>query len=146
MNYITKPRIAFDLDETLGIPKLDNDQITGFHIRIGALPLLDDLAPHYTLCLWSVSTRSYVDKVLAFGLGAYFAETYSWDEQPVEWKDVRRLDLAYLIDDSPHHQEMALQHGISERYIIVSMTGCQEDDNAPLAWVKQIEKTLLNGG
>ena len=140
---MTKPRIAFDLDETLGIPKLDDDQITGFHIRTGALSLLDDLVPHYTLCLWSVSTRSYVDKVLAFGLGAYFAETYSWDEQPVEWKDVRRLNFDYLIDDSPHHREMALQHGIGERYIIISMMGSQEDDDAPLAWVEQVRQTLF---
>ncbi|MEM7530948.1 MAG: NIF family HAD-type phosphatase [Chloroflexota bacterium] len=140
-----KPRIAFDLDETLGIPKLDSDRIIGFHIRTGARPLLDDLAPHYTLCLWSVSTRSYVDKVLSFRLGSYFAETYSWDEQPVEWKDVRRLDFAYLIDDSSYHREMAVQHGIGEWYIIVPMMGSPEDEQDSLAWCKQVRQALLQG-
>ena len=140
-----KPRIAFDLDETLGIPKLDNDQIIGFRIRAGALSLLDDLASHYTLCLWSVSTRSCVNKALSFGLGAYFAETYSWDEQPVEWKDVRRLNFVYLIDDSPHHREMALQYGIGKRYIVVPMMGSPEDERDLLAWSKQIRQVLLQG-
>jgi len=133
-----KPRVAFDLDETLGIPKIHDNRMTGFHIRKGALSLLEALTPHFILCLWSVSNRGYVDKALAFGLGQYFAETYSWNELPVRWKDIRRLELAYLIDDNPYHREMAAQWGIMDQYIVVP-----EDRRYPIVWVSQVKQILF---
>src|SRR5262249_17351135 len=86
-----KTRVAFDLDETLGVPMITSNAITGFHARPGCIDLLRELRDHYFLVLWSVSKRSYVDKALAGGLAAFFAQTYSWDEMPCEWKDIRRI-------------------------------------------------------
>ena len=106
-------RIAFDLDETLGVPLIDGDAIAGFQLRPGCLELLGRLRPRFTLCLWSVSSRRYLDKALAFGLSGWFAETYSWDELPAAWKDVRRIKADLLIDDSPHHREAAARHGLA---------------------------------
>lgn len=137
-----KLRIAFDLDETLGIPLIENDTIVGFRWRDGAVGLLNQLRNH-TLCLWTVSTRSYLNKVLSYGLAEFFEETYSWDELPVTWKDVRKLRVDYLIDDSPHHQEAALKQGLEHRYIIVSAYGSIEDSSDPLGWVHKVEEILL---
>jgi hypothetical protein len=36
-------RVAFDLDETLGIPIVDGDSIVGFQAREGAIQLLEEL-------------------------------------------------------------------------------------------------------
>ena len=57
-------RIAFDLDETLGVPIIVNDSIGGFRIRDGAIDLLERLSVAHTLLLWSVSSRRYLEKVL----------------------------------------------------------------------------------
>src|SRR5687767_4071799 len=103
-------RIAFDLDETLGVPLIEGSTIVGFLVREGCLELLGKLSPHFKVCLWSVSSRRYVDKVLSFGLGKWFAETYSWDEMPAPWKDIRRIGVDFLVDDSPHHWETAQKH------------------------------------
>src|SRR5262249_48780892 len=104
-----KPRIAFDLDETLGVPRIEGGTIVGFQSRAGCASLLEQLCRRYTLVLWTVSSRRYLDKVLAFGLRTFFEETYSWDELPASWKDIRKLRLGYLIDDSEHHREAARQ-------------------------------------
>src|SRR4051794_38223348 len=92
-------RIAFDLDETLGVPLIEGNAITGFQCRPGCLELLGRLRSRCTLCLWSVSGRRYLDRCLSFELSAWFAETYSWDELPAPWKDVRRIRADFLIDD-----------------------------------------------
>jgi hypothetical protein len=60
-------RIAFDLDETLGVPVVDGSAIVGFRLREGAIDLLNRLKFQYSLLLWTVSNRSYVDKVLSYG-------------------------------------------------------------------------------
>src|SRR5262245_21175333 len=112
-------RIAFDLDETLGVPLIDGARIVGWQDRPGRIELLARLRRHFVLCLWSVSSRRYVDKVLSFGLRRWFSETYSWDEMPVQWKDVRRLKLDFLVDDSPHHREAARAHGLESKYVVV---------------------------
>jgi hypothetical protein len=133
-------RIAFDLDETLGVPLIEGDAIVGFQIRPGCLELLGRLRPRFTLCLWSVSSRRYLHKVLAFGLSAWFAETYSWDELPASWKDVRRIGADLLVDDSPHHREAAASHGLADRYVVVPAYGSPEDVADPLGWVRQVER------
>ena len=82
-------RIAFDLDETLGVPLIVGGEIVGFQTRAGCLELLGRLRPRFTLCLWSVSARRYLDRCLAFGLSEWFEESYSWDELTGSWKDGR---------------------------------------------------------
>ena len=75
-------RIAFDLDETLGMPQIADQTIVGFHMRPGCRGLLGRLRPEFTLCLWTVSRRRYLDQILSFGLADYFKETYSWRDGP----------------------------------------------------------------
>lgn len=100
-------RLAFDLDETLGVPVIEGAIMVGWQLRPGCADLLDRLKNRFELVLWSVSPRRYVDKAIAFGLGRWFDESHSWDEVPSEWKDVRRLSVDWLVDDSPHHSEAA---------------------------------------
>jgi hypothetical protein len=133
-------RIAFDLDETLGVPLIEGGAIVGFQVRPGCLELLERLRPRFTLCLWSVSSRRYLDKCLSFGLSAWFAETYSWDDLSAAWKDVRRIDADLLVDDSPHHREAAARHGLADRYVIVPVYGGPEDVADPMAWVRRVER------
>ncbi len=135
-------RIAFDLDETLGVPLIEGDAIVGFQSRPGSLELLRRLRLHFTLCLWSVSSRRYLDKVLAFGLSGCFAETYSGDEIDELWKDVRLIRADLLVDDSPHHREAAARHGLVDRYVVVSAYGSPEDTADPLAWVRLVEEAV----
>jgi hypothetical protein len=131
-------RIAFDLDETLCVPLIVGGSIVGFQLRTGCLELLERLRPHFTLCLWSVSSRRYLDRVLSFGLSGWFAETYSWDEQPGSWKDVRRIGVDFLVDDSPHHREAAERHGLAAHYVVVPVYGSPEDVADPLEWVRLV--------
>jgi hypothetical protein len=133
------PRIAFDLDETLGVPLIAGAAVVGFQVRAGGLDLLARLRPRCTLCLWSVSSRRYLDKVLASGLAGWFAETYSWDELPGAWKDVGRIGADLLVDDSPHHRETAAQRGLADRYLVVPAYGSPEDEADPLAWARSVE-------
>jgi hypothetical protein len=132
-------RIAFDLDETLGVPVIDGSTMIGWQLRPGCEELLNGLRARFQLCLWSVSSRRYVDKALSFGLGTWFSETYSWDELPVRWKDVRQIRADYLVDDSPHHREAARGLGLESAYVVVSQYGSPEDAEDPLAWVRQVE-------
>jgi hypothetical protein len=135
-------RIAFDLDETLGVPLIDGDAIVGFQVRSGCLDLLERLRPHFALCLWSVSSRRYLDKVLSFGLSGWFVVTYSWDELPGPWKDVRRIGADFLMDDSPHHRDAATRYGLADRYLVVPAYGSPEDVADPLAWVRLVEEAV----
>ncbi len=135
-------RIAFDLDETLGVPLIEGSNIVGFQVRPGCLELLERLRGRFTLVLWSVSNRRYLDKVLSFGLASWFAETYSWDELPSPWKYVRRLNADLLIDDSPHHREAAARHGLADSYVVVPVYGGPEDVADPLAWVRLVEQAV----
>jgi hypothetical protein len=135
-------RIAFDLDETLGVPLIDGTTIAGFQFRPGCRELLQRLQFHFVLCLWSVSSRRYLDKVLSFGLSDWFAETYSWDELPASWKDVRRIAADFLIDDSPHHRAAAEKHGLADHYVVVPIYGSPEDVADPLAWVRLVEQAV----
>jgi hypothetical protein len=138
-----KKRVAFDLDETLGIPIVDGASIVGFQDREGAIQLLEELYCKYSLLLWTVSNRNYLEKILSFGLKQYFVETYSWDEMPVTWKDIRKIRAEYLVDDSDHHRIQAEKHGIENGYIVVVPYGVAEDRNDPLLWVRQIEEVLF---
>ena len=135
-------RIAFDLDETLGVPLIDGNSIVGFRIRDGGVELLERLRHNHDLLLWTVSSRRYVEKVLSYGLGRFFDEVYTWDEIASEWKDVRKVGADYLIDDSPHHRERALKDGVERGYIVVVGYGSVEDQRDPLLWVRQIEQVL----
>jgi len=136
MNLETKSRIAFDLDETLGTALTDGYSLTGFNIRKGCIDLLDSLKDEYDLVLWTVSNRIYLNKILSFGFPMYFVRTYSWDEIPCEWKDIRKINATFLVDDSIHHKEAAKQ--LESRYIIIPAYGSHEDVNDPLLWTKQI--------
>lgn len=137
-------RVAFDLDETLGVPVIDGASIVGFKIREGGVELLERLKQEHSLILWTVASRRYVEKVLSFGLRKYFAEVHSWDEIASEWKDIRKIRADYLIDDSPHHQERAQEHGIERRYIVIAAYDSLEDRKDPRLWVQQIEEGLAS--
>lgn len=138
-------RVAFDLDETLGVPLIDGARKVGWQLRPGAADLLDRLKECHTLCLWSVSPRRYVDQALRLGLDRWFAETYSWDELRSGWKDVRAIRANWLIDDSPHHREAARRHGIESTYLVVPAYGSPEDAADPLRWVRSVEAVLATG-
>jgi len=138
-----KPRIAIDLDETLGATVTDSTAIIGFRLRDGCLELLKQLESKYQLVLWTVANRSYLNKVLAFGLKDYFQETYSWDDIASSWKNIRQINVEFLIDDDEYHIEMAKQYGLKHHYIIVPAYGSLEDEIEPFKWVQQIEKRLL---
>lgn len=142
MMHATMKRIAFDLDETLGVPLIEGSSIVGFQIRPGCLELLERLRCRFTLVLWSVSGRRYVDRCLSFGLGKLFSKTYSWDEMPTSWKDVRRIHADLLVDDSPHRREAAARDGLAERYVVVPIYCGPEDVADPLAWVRLVERTV----
>jgi hypothetical protein len=135
-------RIAFDLDETLGVPLIEGSSIVGFQTRPGCQELLQRLHPRFTLVLWSVSSRRYLDKALSFGLSGLFPETYSWDELPGAWKDIRRIGADFLVDDSPHHREAARKHRLAHRYIVIPGYGSPEDVADPLRWVRQVEQSI----
>ena len=135
-------RIAFDLDETLGVPLIDGVTMVGWQTRPGCLELLAGLRPRFLLCLWSVSNRRYVEKALSYGLGDYFAETYSWDELPARWKDVRRIRADWLVDDCPVHVENARTAGIEAAYVLVPAYGSPEDSADPLGWVRLVEEAV----
>ena len=133
-------RIAFDLDETLGLPRTDGGRVVGWHVRSGCLELLAELHAAATLCLWTVSSRRYVDRALSFGLGEWFEEVYSWDEMPVRWKDVRRIGVDFLVDDSPEHQDAARPFGLESAYIVVPPYGSPADAADPLQWARQVRE------
>jgi hypothetical protein len=133
-------RIAFDLDETLGVPLIEGSSIVGFQTRPCCLELLKWLRSRFTLLLWTVSGRGYLNRCLSFGLAGWFTETYSWDEMPASWKDVRRIGADLLVDDSPHHREAAAKHGLADRYVVVPVYGCPEDTADPRAWVQLVER------
>lgn len=132
-------RIAFDLDETLGVPQIEGQTIVGWQMRPGCAELLNRLKGEFELVLWSVSPRRYVDKALSFGLGRWFSESHSWDELPCGWKDVRQLRADLLVDDSPHHREAANRVGLAAAYVVVPAYGSPEDVADPLAWVQLVE-------
>ncbi len=135
----SRRRIAFDLDETLGVPAIDGANIVGWSLRTGCGELLAHLQPEFDLCLWSVSSRRYVEKVLTFGLGQWFREVYTWDELPVRWKDVRQVRVDYLVDDSPHHRDVAASYGLDASYILVPSYGSLEDTADPIGWVRLVQ-------
>ena len=72
--------------------------VVGWQMRPGCAELLDRLRPEFALVLWSVSPRRYVDKALSFGFDQWFAESYSWDEIPAQWKEVRQIRADFLVD------------------------------------------------
>ena len=135
-------RIAFDLDETLGVPITDGRTVVGFQFRVGCLGLLQRLSREHHLILWTVSSHIYVDKALGFGLRPFFREVYCWDDLPGSWKDVRRVRADYLIDDSEHHMDAARTYGLEERYIVVPAYGSPEDVADSALWVRLIDTRL----
>ncbi len=143
MAQLPRKRIAFDLDETLGVPVIDGVEIVGFRFREGCIGFLKKLQKDFDLVLWTVSSRRYVEKVLSFGLNQFFIETYSWDNISTCWKDVRKINADYLVDDSEHHFEEALKNGIGRHYIVIEPFGSPKDFENPLYWIGQIEKVLF---
>jgi FMN phosphatase YigB (HAD superfamily) len=135
-------RIAFDLDETLGVPIINGATMEGWQMRPGCVELLASLRSRFVLCLWSVSSRRYVNKALSFGLADWFVESYSWDELPARWKDVRQIKADFLVDDSPVHIEAARKVGIQWAYILVPQYGSPEDTEDPLRWIRLIESAV----
>ena len=136
-------RIALNLDETLGVPLIQNERITGFQMRDGAIELLNSLRKRYFLVLWSVGDRSYVNKLLSYGLRRYFREIYTWEDFFDNWKDIRQIKVRYLIDDSDYHQQLAEREGFGQQYIVVPSFGSPEDLRDPQGWAKQIREALL---
>jgi hypothetical protein len=124
------------------VPIIKGSAIVGWQTRPGCRELLSQLRPRFTLILWTVSSRRYVDKALSFGLAEWFHETYSWDEIQARWKDVRQIRADFLVDDSPHHRETAEIHGFREEYIVVPAYGSPEDSANPLGWTEQVLSIL----
>ena len=141
-----KPRIAFELDNTLGevlVHHLSNNVI-GLSMRPGCIDLLSRAQSQYTLCLWTTSSRWYLDAAMSFGLKPFFEETYAGDEIVCDWKDVRRLGLIYLIDDSVWHRDHAAKEGLDTTpYIVVPAYRSLEDQNDPHLWVRVVDNTLF---
>ncbi|NUM35279.1 MAG: hypothetical protein HUU50_12085 [Candidatus Brocadiae bacterium] len=135
-------RIAFDLDETLGVPLINGSSLSGWQNRQGSCELLDHLQNFCQLLLWSVSPRLYVNKALAYGLNHWFKESYSWDEMPDRWKDVRQLHVDFLVDDSEYHRQEAKRFGMESAYIVVPSYGSPQDVADPLYWVHQIKMAI----
>ena len=79
-----KKRIAFDLDETLGVALVDTKSLQGFELP-GCVELLQRLESEFQLVLWSSSERGYVDRCET-GLERFFVETYTWQEFPIDGK------------------------------------------------------------
>ncbi len=141
-----KPRIAIDLDHTLGEVVLNEytGEVLHFHMRPGSLELLTRLRDRYTLCLWTISSRWYLDAVLQRGLGRYFDESYAGTEIRMAWKDIRRINVEYLIDDSEWHRNFAEKDGLDpDRYIVVPPFGGRADEEDPGLWVRLVEQALL---
>ncbi|MBI4850765.1 MAG: hypothetical protein HY819_02955 [Acidobacteria bacterium] len=138
-----KKRVAFDLDETLGRPLIEGNKIIGFSERTGMRGILEKVGKKYEIVIWTVSKRSYLDKILKSGLDKYFQQTYSWDEISCNWKDIRKIKADYLIDDSPHHKQEASKFALESFYILVPSYGSIEDQNDPLLWVRLIHQVLL---
>jgi hypothetical protein len=143
-----KPRVAFDLDYTLGeviVHPLSN-AVVGLSLRPGCRELLAQLRPHYTMCLWTISSRWYLDAALALGLRPFFDETYAGDEIVCDWKDLRRIDVQYLIDDSVWHRDHAGKAGLAVAgYIVVPAYNSEEDRSDPLRWVHIVNEALSKG-
>jgi len=137
-----RKRIAFDLDETLGVPQIDGAEIVGFRFREGCVELLQRLEKDFELILWTVGSRRYVEKIVAFGLRKFFPEVYAWEDISTSWKDVRRIGADYLIDDSPHHFEEARKNGLTAHYIVIEAFGSPADFKDPHLWIRQIEEVL----
>ncbi len=135
-------KIAFDLDETLGTIITDGNSIIGFNIRSGCIELLTELKTKYCLALWTVSNRSYVEKVLNYGLRQFFDEIYTWDEISDNWKDIRKINASYLIDDSEFYREKAKQYGLESKYIIIPGYGSNEDIENDMLWVTKIKQII----
>jgi len=136
-------RVAFELDETLGMPIINGRAITGFQLRPGAQDLLTRLKQTHELVLWTVGSRSHVNKCLSFGLNRYFQKTFSWDEMPDRWKDVRKAQVDFLVDSSEEHRELATRVGLESKYILVPAYGDMEDERDPSLWARRVEKLLL---
>jgi hypothetical protein len=140
---MTMARIAFDLDETLGVPLIHGIQIVGWKLRRGCPELLEHLRVRHEVCLWSVSSRPYVEKALSYGLKRWFSEVYTWDEFPVEWKDIRRVGADFLVDDSVHHQQAAERHGIAAAtYIVIPAYGSPQDLKDPNEWARLVRQKV----
>lgn len=136
-------RVAFELDETLGMPITNGRAITGFQLRPGAGELLQRLRMFHELVLWTVGSRSHVNKCLSFGLNKYFQKTFSWDDLPDRWKDVRKVHVDYLVDSSEEHRELAAKVGIESKYILIPAYGAPEDERDPRAWARRVEELLV---
>lgn len=136
------PKIAFDLDETLGVPLTDGRNLFGWQLRPGCSELLERIRQDFAVCLWSVAGRQYVDKALSFGLEKWFKEVYTWDELPGRWKDIRRIGASFLVDDSKHHRDEAARQGLGSRYIVVPAYGSPKDNADPLAWIRLVEAAI----
>jgi hypothetical protein len=57
-------------------------------------------------------------------------------------RDVQKLQVEYLIDDSAEHREAARKHGLADRYIVAPAFGSQEDSKDPMLWRRLIENVL----
>lgn len=136
-------KIAFDLDETLATPIVDErGVIESFQWRSGAFEFLEELSRDHELVLWSVRPRVYVNKALDAGLSAYMSASYSWDERPHAFKDIRNIGADWLVDDSEEYKQQASAMGIGHRYIQVPAIGTRQDRTAPTAWRFLIRKNL----
>ncbi|MEL6179833.1 MAG: NIF family HAD-type phosphatase [Myxococcota bacterium] len=144
---LCRHRIAFDLDETLGCPVIDrNGTIVDFSWRYGASALLERLHHHYELVLWTVSPRRYAVQALSFApFAKLFTEVLTWDELASDPKDIRKANVALLVDDSAHHRN-AVPKSLAHRYVIVPAVGSARDRAQPELWIRIVEDALKHHG
>lgn len=138
-----KKTVAIDLDDTLGSTIISDNQIKNFQFRLNALEVLESLSKKYNLVLWTLGDRVYVDKIFKVTLlKSYFSKTYSWNDFPQVWKDIRLINADFLIDDSLEHKIEANKFNLQNAYIVIPAFGSSEDNSDPTLWKKIIYEKL----
>jgi hypothetical protein len=138
-------RIAFDLDETLGVPVITKNTITGLVVRTGAADLLAELSRDHELWLWTVSTRHYVEQILRHAFQNIFKRIITWDDSPASFKNTRDFGVDLLIDDSPHHRDTAAARNVpTSTYLVIPAFGDADDARDPNGWVRKIRDRIAH--
>lgn len=99
--------IVFDLDETLvhaSMTDLGQPMAFAFppyfvYQRPFLAEMLEELAPHYDLAVWSSSSREYVDAVVAQVFGTRYPVKFAWSvERCVQRVDIKSNSYVYIKD------------------------------------------------
>lgn len=134
-----RKRVAIDF-RVFFPPVMKGDTPVAYIYRDGD-EIIDRLRQDFDLILWSAEKPDIVEEFLDVER-QQFAEVHFWHDNAFHWKDVREINADFLIDDDPHHLEIAMTVGIWERYILVEPLGSPKDIEDPFLWAKTIENAL----